>query len=188
MSKSKFLGEFLRRPLEVGAVLPSSRFLAEQMFADVDSRQVHTFLEYGPGLGSFTAYAQATLTSGTRLVLIEVNPRFREVLRTAFPQAEIFETPEGLDRETGARVDLVASGLPFTFIPEAVTKQTIEQTFRLLRPGGTFRTFIYHHSLWLPKNRRLLASLRSTFAEVQLRHVMLNIPPAVVIQCTKARE
>ena len=49
-----FLRGFLKHPVMVGSVIPSSRVLIERMLKPVDWKATRLFVEYGPGVGTFT--------------------------------------------------------------------------------------------------------------------------------------
>ena len=155
------------------------------MFLDVVQSEVKTYLEYGPGTGSFTEHAFCRLRNMKRRVLIEINPVFQKHLTQCFPEAEIYSSPESVFDSLKNQVDLVVSGLPFTHIPWDVTRQTIDVGHEVLREGGSFRTFLYVQTFFLPKNRMLRAYLAERFSQVRVRFVARNFPPAFVIEARK---
>ena len=50
----QFLRGFLKNPVMVGSIIPSSRVLIEKMLGRVDWENTKLFVEYGPGVGTFT--------------------------------------------------------------------------------------------------------------------------------------
>ena len=48
-----FLGGFLKHPVMVGSVVPSSGKLIRRMLEPVDWPNCKLFVEYGPGVGTF---------------------------------------------------------------------------------------------------------------------------------------
>jgi phosphatidylethanolamine/phosphatidyl-N-methylethanolamine N-methyltransferase len=184
-SKTAFLRQFLLNPLQVGAVVPSSKYLTESMFVDIELNRVRTYVEYGPGTGRFTEHAFDRLPALKRSILFEINPAFQDFLRESYPKAEIYHGPKDLLVPLVDKVDLVVSGLPFTNIPWNVSEQTLSETLTMLKPGASFRTFLYAHNFLLPKNQKLYRYLKAHFRHVTLRLVMRNVPPAVVIEAWK---
>jgi phosphatidylethanolamine/phosphatidyl-N-methylethanolamine N-methyltransferase len=185
-----FFREFISNPFAVGSLIPSSNFLARSISSELDERQIRTTVEYGPGTGAFTRelFRRFGPATGRRLVLVEANPGFAQLLRENFPGCEIVQDVAANIRQTVAgedRADLVVSGLPFSFIPWSETAKTIHETHAVLRDGGIFRTFLYTHTLFLPKNRRLLRECRSLFSKCSTWVETRNFPPAVVIECIK---
>ena len=49
-----FARNFLRYPKVLGSVVPSSRFLVDQLLKHVDWDAARLIVEYGPGVGTFT--------------------------------------------------------------------------------------------------------------------------------------
>ena len=50
----QFLRGFLKHPVMVGSIIPSSRVLIDKMLGRVDWENTKLFVEYGPGVGTFT--------------------------------------------------------------------------------------------------------------------------------------
>ena len=50
----QFLRGFLKNPVMVGSIIPSSKVLIEKMLSPVDWANTRVFVEYGPGVGTFT--------------------------------------------------------------------------------------------------------------------------------------
>ena len=63
----QFLRGFLKNPVMVGSVIPSSRVLIEKMLEPVDWANTRVFVEYGPGVGTFTRPLLDKLGSGRDL-------------------------------------------------------------------------------------------------------------------------
>ncbi|MEJ2094502.1 MAG: rRNA adenine N-6-methyltransferase family protein, partial [Gammaproteobacteria bacterium] len=51
----KFLIEFIRKPTQVGAISPSSKWLARKMVKNNNIKEADTIVELGPGTGVFTS-------------------------------------------------------------------------------------------------------------------------------------
>ena len=52
--KWQFLRGFFKNPVMVGSIIPSSRVLIDKMLDPVDWANTRLFVEYGPGVGTFT--------------------------------------------------------------------------------------------------------------------------------------
>ena len=50
----QFLRGFLKHPVMVGSIIPSSKILIDKMLGRVDWENTRLFVEYGPGVGTFT--------------------------------------------------------------------------------------------------------------------------------------
>ena len=49
-----FLLEYIKNPRKVGAIMPSSKYLAHEMISSIDFENIDCIVEYGPGTGVFT--------------------------------------------------------------------------------------------------------------------------------------
>src|SRR5687768_8027563 len=76
----QFLRGFLKNPVMVGSVIPSSKVLIDKMLSPVDWPTVKLFVEYGPGVGTFTRPILERLPTDARLIAIDTNPDFVEYL------------------------------------------------------------------------------------------------------------
>ena len=72
----RFIRSWLEKPLAIGAVTPSGRFLARTMARYVDPDQTGPVIELGPGTGPVTEALVERGIEPKRLVLVEFNPGF----------------------------------------------------------------------------------------------------------------
>src|SRR4051812_29613600 len=66
----QFLRGFLKNPVMVGSIIPSSRVLIDKMLGRVDWANTKLFVEYGPGVGTFTRPVLEKLGADAKLVTI----------------------------------------------------------------------------------------------------------------------
>ena len=76
----QFLVGFLKHPRMVGSVIPSSRILIDKMLDPVDWENTRLFVEYGPGVGTFTQHILDRLAPDATLLTIDTNPDFTAYL------------------------------------------------------------------------------------------------------------
>src|SRR3546814_162706 len=84
-----FIQEFITRPGTIGAICPSSRFLAKHMALEVPRADDGLVIELGGGTGVIT---QALLDQGVapeKLMVIEYSNQFVQKLRTRFSNLNI---------------------------------------------------------------------------------------------------
>jgi phospholipid N-methyltransferase len=187
-----FFRRFLDNPRTVGAVLPSTRRLGDEMVRGLALRADDVVVEYGCGTGSLTASIAELVraTPGARFLGIEREPRFVDVLRARFPDLEFVrddvENVAALLAERGLPPPrAVLSGLPLILLP--TMEQIVATTAAVLAPGGEFRTFSYIQSWPMPAAFRLRRLLRERFAEHgRSRLVIGNVPPAWVLRGIKS--
>ena len=81
MSKIKFLGKSLTTLRTTGAVVPSSRFLCQEMVEIIDYSKAKILIELGAGNGVITKHLLSRMAPDTQLIVFEVQPAFCEILR-----------------------------------------------------------------------------------------------------------
>jgi len=171
-----FFRGFLQNPRMVGAVFQSSRYTIEAMLEPVDWSRCRLFVEYGPGVGTFTRPVLERLPRGGELLVIDTNPLFTDYLRRTIRDSRLHavlgsaadvESIISMIGHDGA--DYVLSGLPFSTLPEGVGPEIAAATARVVRPGGAFMSYQYSNSA-----RDLTAQ---HFARVDSALVKANFPP-----------
>jgi phospholipid N-methyltransferase len=175
----QFLRGFLKHPVMVGSVIPSSRVLIEKMLAPVDWNQTRLFVEYGPGVGTFTRPVLDRLAPDAKLVTIDTNPEFTRYLKESLDDPRLVAVHGSAadvekilaDRGLG-QADFVLSGLPFSTLPAGVGEDIAEATANVIRPGGAF--LVYQFS---PKVR---AFIEPHFERIDRGFEWVNVPPATL--------
>ena len=117
------------------------------------------FVEYGPGVGTFTQHILDRLAPDAILLAIDTNPDFTTYLAASSRQPRLRAvTGSAADvREIMADfgfddADFILSGLPFSTLPTGIGPAIAEATSEALRPGGAF--LVYQFS---PKVREYIA-------------------------------
>lgn len=175
----QFLRGFLKHPVMVGSIIPSSRVLIERMLRPVDWDNTRLFVEYGPGVGTFTRPILDKLGPDARLVTIDTNPDFTKYLRESIDDPRLVPVTgsasevEGIlaERKLG-QADYVLSGLPFSTLPPGVGEDIAKATSRVIRPGGAF--LVYQFS---PKVKDFIDP---HFERIERGFEWVNVPPATL--------
>jgi phospholipid N-methyltransferase len=172
-----FLRGFIKHPVMVGSVIPSSKILIDKMLEPVDWANCKLFVEYGPGVGTFTEHVLQRMAPDATLIAIDTNADFTRYLRRKFADNRLFAiTGSAADvrqiiADCGFEdADYVLSGLPFSTLPPGIGPKIAEQTAEALRPGGAF--LVYQFS---PKVREFLSPV---FDRIDRGFEWVNIPPA----------
>ncbi|NIJ09520.1 phospholipid N-methyltransferase [Sphingomonas vulcanisoli] len=172
-----FFREFLRHPVMVGSIIPSSKKLIRHMLSRCDWANTRLFVEYGPGVGTFAeAILERLGPDGTYLV-IDTNREFIDYLRDRIHDPR-FVAVHGsaadvvqIIKDNGhTEADYVLSGLPFSTLPPGVGPKIAHETYDALRTGGAF--LVYQFS---PKCRDFMAL---AFDTIDHAFEPVNIPPA----------
>ena len=173
----QFLKGFVKHPVMVGSVIPSSRVLIDRMLAPVDWASCKLFVEYGPGVGTFTQHILERLAPDAVLLTIDTNPDFTRYLNGKIRDSRLRAvTGSAADvREIMAdlgfeEADYILSGLPFSTLPAGVGPAIAEATADALRPGGAF--LVYQFS---PKVLKFIAPY---FDRIERAFEWRNVPPA----------
>lgn len=186
-----FARRFLRDPKAIGAICPSSRFLARKIVHSVDWKPGVKVVEFGPGTGPFTDEILRLMPAEGRHLAIERDPVFVDLLRDRFPRLEVScDGVENLMDIAGERallpVDHIISGLPFASLGTELTKRILAGARQALRPGGTFTTFQYVHAYGFTAARSFRREMRRHFGPIAKRCVEFrNVPPAFVFTWRK---
>lgn len=179
-----FAWNFLKHPHRVGWVVPSSRFLVNEVLDQVDWARARVIVEYGPGVGSFTRGILRRMRPDARLVAFEINRQFAGKLgrtirdprfRLLSESAE--EVGVHLPRLGFTEADCIISGIPFKTIPDGVRERIVRQTHAVLKPGGQF--LVYQFS------GVVLPYLEAAFGNVYRGFEWLNILPARLFYCAR---
>ena len=175
----QFLRQFLKHPVMVGSVIPSSRRLIDRMLAPVDWDNTKLFVEYGPGVGTFTRPILERLGPDATLLAVDTNPEFTEYLRESIADERLMavtgsaaDVEKILSDRGFEHADYVLSGLPFSTLPPGVGDAIGAATSRVIRPGGAF--LVYQFS---PKIRDFIAPV---FERIERGFEWINVPPATL--------
>ncbi len=177
-----FAVNFLRHPNMLGSIIPSSRFLVNQVLRPIDWRRARVIVEYGPGVGTFTAEILRRMRADAQLVAIETNRDFVSFLKTQLTDARLHvvhgsaaEVHSVLGRLGLPAAEYVISGIPLGSMPEPVRADIVSKTRAALAPGGKFLVYQF--------TPRVLPALRRTFGEVRSGFEPCNFPPALLFVC-----
>ena len=182
-----FLAAWVQKPRQTASVVPSSRYLARLMVAQIDPTDGRV-LELGGGTGVFTRAILKTGLPPEKLEVVEINPAFARGLRRHFPQVSVLETPAQIvsTATTGEPGDyqVVVSGLPLLAMDRYMHHDILSESFRMLQPGGSFVQFTY--SMRHPVNREVIEALGLDV--VRVGQTVRNFPPATVFRFTRREE
>lgn len=175
----QFLRGFLKNPVMVGSIIPSSGRLINRMLGPVDWDKAQVFVEYGPGVGTFTRPILERLGPDATLVAIDTNAEFTEYLRRDIDDPRLIAVTgsaadvEKILADRGFdHADYVLSGLPFSTLPPGVGEEIGAATARVIRSGGAF--LVYQFS---PKVREFIAPV---FERIERGFEWVNVPPATL--------
>ena len=171
----RFIGSWIKKPLSMGAVTPSSKALARAMARYVDPDGDGPVIELGPGTGPVTEALVEHGVNPARLVLLEFNPAFCQ-LAPALPDdvvhADAYRLRESLGSLTRHEAAAVVSGLPLMTKPLRMRMRLLREALALLQPSAPFVQFTYAVVPPIPK----LSGVKVEASE----RIWRNMPPARV--------
>lgn len=178
--EARFLRSWFERPLVTGSVTPSGKMLARTMASYVDPRVDGPVIELGPGTGPVTDALVRRGVAEERLILIEYNPDFCDLLQRRFPRATIVQGDAYAIRETAgpllsAKGAATISSLPLFTKPLEQRLSLLNAAHDLMQPSAPFVQFTY--ALVPPIPKRCDAG---SYMASRSNKVWLNLPPARV--------
>jgi phosphatidylethanolamine/phosphatidyl-N-methylethanolamine N-methyltransferase len=183
-----FFRQWVRAPLSTASVVPSSRFLAEKMVAEVPA-QARQVIELGAGTGVFTKLLLERGAPLEHVMVVELNSEMATRLTEQFPSALVVngdacELNEIVSHSPGfqhGNIDAVISGLGFLNMPNAVVQNIVQAAFAVMPPGAPFVQFTYG-----PKSPIAHSIVRALQLKVRRASFTLrNFPPASVYVYTR---
>lgn len=182
MSTLAYLKSFFKDK-DVASVTPTSAFCVRHVCYPIDFSRDRIIVEYGAGAGVFSKYLLKHMTDNSELILFETNELlFSKLQEIDDPRISLYdESVEKVnqllpDRMLG-KVDIIISGIPFSFLGEKATAEILQQSHALLREGGKFLAYQTSGHLEEP--------LRKVFGSVKTGFELLNIPPMTVYETEK---
>lgn len=178
-----FFTEFLKHPLQIGSVIPSSRFLERRILDAAGIASAKTIVELGSGTGGTTQAILRAMKPQSRLLSIEINPNFHKIVRNIEDERLIAHLGSACELKDilamyglGAP-EAVISGIPFSTMPHQVGCQVIEAISAMLASNGCFVAYQF--------SDRVATLCRPYLGEEQMDLEFINIPPMRVYQWKK---
>ncbi len=180
-----FIKGVAKNPTKIGAISPSSPYLAERMVKAASLTNEHAIAELGAGTGSITKRIREEVPRAP-LIALEPDPSLAAILRREVERIDVSERfaedlPEVVAEWGHPKVDRVISGLPWAMWPAWVQEPIIDAIAASMAPDGRFVTFTYVTSQIVPAAARLRELLLRYFGEVHRSQIQwANLPPAFV--------
>ncbi len=179
-----FFTGFLKHPVMVGSVIPSSDRLIRRVLSRVDWANTKLFVEYGPGVGTFCRPILERLAPDATLLVIDTNPDFVEYLKETILDSRFHAVlgsaadVEKIVADAGfQKADYVLSGLPFSTLPKGVGAAIATATHSVLRSGGGFLVYQF--------NRKSRDFMAPHFARIDRGFEFWNILPSYLFWAWK---
>jgi phospholipid N-methyltransferase len=168
-----FLQQFIKFPLTVGSLIPSSHRLAKAMIRQipkVDEGQKRYILEVGPGTGVFTDQLIKRINPEDELHLVEFDHDFCEQLKQKYRHLNNVKIYEGSITDFDPHKDLklpetekyqfIISGLPFNSFKDSTVKEVLNKYKNICADGGKLSYFEY---MLLPSIKKIFMDTEGVF-------------------------
>ena len=180
---ARFASNFFRHPKMLGALVPSSKILVNDVLSQVEWDRAKVVVEYGPGVGTLTQEMLNRMRPDAVLVALEVNPSFLEFLGEEISDPRfrlVHESAKSVRQVLSGlglpNADYIISGIPFSNLPDLLRHDIAQESRHALQPDGAFLVYQY--------TRTVLPYLESNFGSVQQNFQLRNIFPAHIFYCT----
>jgi len=178
-----FFQEFLKHPLQIGSIIPSSRFLEQRILVASAIASAATVVELGSGTGGTTRAILQAMPKHARLLSIEINPHFHTLVSGIEDERLIAHLGSASELKTimanyGLDApEVVISGIPFSTMKNSDGAQVIEAISSQLAPNGRFVAY--------QVSRQVATLCRPILGPERVAMELLNIPPMRVYQWEK---
>ena len=175
------LKNWLRSPKHVATAVPSSRYLAHAMAAQIPNPSCGNYLELGAGTGAITSGIIAAGVAQARLWVVEANPELAAVVKKRFPDTHVLEVDARkidacLHDNQVQSINGILSSLPMLNFSPTLQTEILSSALALAAPDAPLSQYTY--GLKNPLAQETLETLNLTGRRVAT--VFRNIPPAHV--------
>lgn len=187
MASNKILGlakEFLKNPKQIGAITPSSKFLAEKLVKAAVFKNTKVIVELGAGTGIITEKILELMPKDAVLLSFEINSFLSRHIEENIQDERLRVINDDARHIMGhinkfgfQYADCVISGLPLAVFSKEERGQLLDVVDGCLSENGRYVQFQYSLSD--------MAALKNVFPKVNLNFEMRNIPPAFIYVCYK---
>jgi phospholipid N-methyltransferase len=179
-----FIQEFLKHPLQIGSIIPSSRFLERRVVEVAGIASGDIIVELGPGTGGITRAMLRAMPQHAKLLSIEINTHFHSLVSRIEDDRLIAHFGSATDlRQIMSQYNLdppnaIVSGIPFSTMSRSVGSQILEAVSSLLPPNGRFVAY--------QVNSQVATLCRPFLGTERISTEFLNIPPMRIFQWVKS--
>jgi len=181
--RSIFFQEFLKHPLEIGSIIPSSRFLERRIVETAGVCSARTIVELGPGTGGTTRAILRVMGVHAKLLTIEINPNFHALVtrmeddRLIAHLGNAHALKEIIQMYRLSAPEAVISGIPFSTMRNGLGSQILEAISSVLAPGGCFVAY--------QVSKQVASVCRPFLGSGRMEVELFNIPPVRIYRWEK---
>lgn len=183
----EFLQAFIKNPLKVGAITPSSPELAREMLKGIEPDENNIILELGVGTGAITKFIEEKVPDEKSYLGVELDGKLVNSLNVRFPNLKILKGNacelEKIHKKSGlGKVSSIICCLPFVSMPNDVGEKILSEIETFMEKGCLLRTFQYAHGFYMPSAIKLREFMRRRYGKSYKSPLIVkNVPPAYVL-------
>lgn len=175
---------FFKDLKQVGAIAPSSKFLAKDLVVQLKKRLSNdncpplNILEVGAGTGPLTKQITKHLRPQDHLDIVEIHKKFYQIITSKYQQSNVrIHHTDILNFQPEHQYNFIFSSLPYENMPEKISQQIWEKKLNLCSRDAYISYFKYLK----------FRNFKSDFEEKVVKKfgqtkkfVFLNLPPAKI--------
>ena len=165
--------EFLRNPKNTGTIIPSSRFLVNEMISHVSKED--TLIELGAGTGVITKRL-ALIESVKIIYTYENNNIYHNKLKNIDKTICLYDLFSMREQHRNEKIKTIISSIPFVNFSIKSRNQALSDISKVLDDDGLFIQYTYRNQCPFGKEYLYQNNLKIK----NIKKVWLNIPPATV--------
>ena len=176
-NKSLFFRRWLRNPLQMGSIIPSSPSLCRKIAEAVERGPEEYVLELGAGTGVISAALLAAGVPANKLIVVEIVPEMAEFLRRSLPGVNVicgdaFDLKNTLPAHMHGQIGTAICGIPLVLLP-LERQEAFRDAVESVAPGRGYLLYTYCATSPLPYRKLGMTGRRMAFT-------LANFPPASV--------
>jgi phospholipid N-methyltransferase len=180
-----FARNFFKNPRMLGSVIPSSKYLVQQLLSDVDWERARVIVELGPGVGTISREVLRRMRPDATLLAFEINDDFVRHLKQNFTDSRLrvqhrsgAAVNDALRELRLGKADYVIAGIPFSIMSDEDRMAVLRNCREALAEGGEM--LVYQFSA------KVRADLEQLYGGVRRMFEPRNVLPAHIFKCRKA--
>lgn len=175
---------FFKDLKQVGAIAPSSKFLAKDLVEQLKKRLSNddcsplNILEIGAGTGPLTKQIAKQLRPEDQLDIVEIHKKFYQIVKTKYRDSNIHvHHTDILNFQPEKKYDFIFSSLPYENMPEEISRNIWKKKLELCSSEAYISYFKY------VKFRKFKSDFEERVVKKykqKKKYVLLNLPPAKI--------
>jgi len=181
-SPFSYLSAFLRDSA-VASVAPSTKYVVNRVIKAIAPEHCKTIVEFGPAEGVMSRKLLEKLPDDSSLIAIERNDNFVKTLKKIdnkklhVVHGDVKDVDAIVHKEGFKEIDVIVSGIPFSFFELQERHRLIKKIRSLLPPKGKFVAYQF--------TTHLIPLLKQYFRKVGTQFEIRNLPPFFIFTAFK---